>query len=220
MAIDIYNGLDIKGSTSDLTVGRHGEFGGDLEVLGGDIKFASDITYGPFINTGSNGFMSVHFGGNNNQRFEFWDHNTSGGAGIKQMSVGAAGINISGGFSHQKSNPKTINHSSGVFAIDFAHETNHYICAAANSSSVDHSFTFANMTNSIGQQGTIIINNPNEVGNLTWASPALPNTGYTPGGSAITFNVTANKIAVITYFVISNTKVLINYVGNFSSYPQ
>ena len=31
---------------------------------------------------------------------------------------------------------------------------------------------------------------------------------------------TASKIAIITYFVISSTAVLINYAGAFSAYPQ
>jgi len=222
MAIPIFNSLDIKGSTSDLTVGRNGNFTGDLNVLGGDIKFATDITYGPFINTGSNGYMSFHFGGNSNQELEFYDHNTNGGAGVKKMSIGEDGVNISEEFSFQNQKSKTVTHSSGVFAIDFNEKANFYICAVVNESFVDHSISFSNISSNVGQSGTIIINNPNVVSTnfISWDSPALPNTAYTPGGSAITFGQGSQTIAVMTYFIVSSTKVLINYVSGFSSYPQ
>ena len=48
----------------------------------------------------------------------------------------------------------------------------------------------------------------------------LPATAYTPGGQQITFDTTASKIAIITYFVIASDKVLINYAGAFSAYEQ
>mgnify|MGYP000117635389 FL=1 len=195
--------------------------GGDLQLdSGGDIKFKSDVTYGPLISTTDNGYMSFHFGGNSNQELEFWDHNTSGGAGVKKMSIGEDGVNISEEFSFQNQKSKTVTHNSGVFAIDFNEKANFYICAAVNQSSVNHSFTFSNISSNVGQSGTIIINNPNENSNLTWASPALPNTAYTPGGSAITFGTGTLTVAVMTYFIATSTKVLINYVSGFASYPQ
>ena len=129
------------------------------------------------------------------------------------------GLTIDGGFSFQQQTTSTLIHSSGAFGVDFNTGANYYICNAA-SGTHNHSISFANISSNVGQSGTIIINNPSDVSSLTWASPALPATAYTPGGSAITFNLTASKIAVMTYFIASSTKVLINYVGNFSSYPQ
>ena len=129
------------------------------------------------------------------------------------------GLTIDGGFSFQQQTTSTLIHSSGAFGVDFNTGANYYICNAA-SGTHNHSISFANISSNVGQSGTIIINNPSDVSSLTWASPALPGTAYTPGGSAITFNLTASKIAVMTYFIASSTKVLINYVGNFSSYPQ
>lgn len=213
MTVEADNDVVIEG---DLRVK-----GGDLTLdSGGDIKFRTDITYGPFISTTDNGSMSLHFGGNANQPFELYDHNTNGGAGIKKLKVNADGVNVCGSFSFQQQGSKSITHNSGVFAIDFNDENNYYICAAVNQSSVNHSFTFSNISSNVGQSGTIIINNPNENANLTWASPALPNTAYTPGGSAITFGTGTLDVAVMTYFIATSTKVLINYVSGFSSYPQ
>ena len=70
----------------------------------------------------------------------------------------------------------------------------------------------------IGKSGTIVITNPATTGSLAWA--ALQAQIYTPGGSTISFNLTANKIAILTYFVAATDKILVNYVGNFGSYPQ
>ena len=72
----------------------------------------------------------------------------------------------------------------------------------------------------IGKNGSIIITNPSSVGSLTWNIYTLPTNAFTPGGQGIAFDTTASKIAIITYFVISSTVVLINYAGAFSAYPQ
>lgn len=213
MTVEADNDVVIEG---DLRVK-----GGDLTLdSGGDIKFRTDITYGPYISTTDNGSMSLHFGGNNDQPFELYDHNTNGGAGVKKLKVTADGVNVCEQFSFQNGASKSVTHNSGVFAIDFNDEANYYICPAVNLSTVSHSFTFSNISSNVGQSGTIIINNPNENVNLTWASPALPSTAYTPGGSAITFGTGTLDIAVLTYFIATSTKVLVNYVSGFSSYPQ
>lgn len=137
--------------------------------------------------------------------------------------VGIKGsLTIDGDFSFQRQSSKSITHSSGVFAIDFSDDANYYICTVVNESFVDHSISFSNISSNVGQSGTIIINNPNVVSTnfISWDSPALPNTAYTPGGSAITFGQGSQAIAVMTYFIVSSTKVLVNYVSGFSSYPQ
>ena len=38
--------------------------------------------------------------------------------------------------------------------------------------------------------------------------------------STISFNTTASKLAVLTYFIAAADKVLVNYVGDFGGYPQ
>tara|TARA_S200002703_G_scaffold26910_2_gene23053 strand:- start:1384 stop:2259 length:876 start_codon:yes stop_codon:yes gene_type:complete len=215
MTIESDNDVVIEG---DLRVK-----GGELVLdSGGDIKFKTDITYGPLISTTDNGSMSLHFGGNNNQPFELYDHNTNGGAGVKKLKVNADGVNVCQSFSFQRQGSKSITHSSGVFAINFSDEANYYICTVVNESFVDHSISFSNISSNVGQSGTIIINNPNVVSTnfISWDSPALPSTAYTPGGSAITFGSGSQTIAVMTYFIATSTKVLINYVSGFASYPQ
>lgn len=69
-------------------------------------------------------------------------------------------------------------------------------------------------TENIGQSGVITITNPASVGSLSFV--ALPSYMLTPDGATISFNATANAIAVISYYVVATDKVLCNYVGNFS----
>ena len=82
-----------------------------------------------------------------------------------------------------------------------------------------NSITFENLSeNVVGKTGTIVITNPSSVGSLAWS--AFATSVYTPGGGAISFDTTADKIAVLNYFVATVNIVLVNYVGNFGAYPQ
>ena len=130
------------------------------------------------------------------------------------------GLTIDGGFSFQQQTSTTVSRTNSRFDVDFDADANYYILNAVGGLAAGHSIGFSNISSNVGQSGTFVINNDG-TNTIAWLSTAaLPATAYTPGGSAITFNVTASKIAVMTYFIASSTKVLINYVGNFSSYPQ
>jgi len=110
--------------------------------------------------------------------------------------------------------PTTVTHSSNTHTIDFNADNQNYSVTANNAT---NTIAFSNLSAAdIGKQGTIIITNPSSVGSLAFA--ALPNTAYTPGGSTITFDTTADAIAVITYLVVASDKVLVNYVGGFKQY--
>jgi len=110
----------------------------------------------------------------------------------------------------------SITHSNNVHTVDFDKPGNNYSITANNAT---NSLTFSNLdATRVGKSGTIIITNPSTVTSLGWNE--LPDTAYTPGGGTISFNTSANKIAVITYFIAAADKVLINYVGDFGSYPQ
>jgi len=109
-----------------------------------------------------------------------------------------------------------ITASSNTHTIDFDAHGNNYNITATNAT---NTIAFSNLgADNIGKSGTIVITNPSSVGSLGWA--ALPATAYTPGGGTISFDTTANKIAIISYIVVASNKVLINYVGDFGSYPQ
>ena len=123
-------------------------------------------------------------------------------------------VRVNGELNFKKSGFTSITASSNSHAVDFATNTNNYNVTATNAT---NTITFSNLSSSvIGKSGSIIITNPSSVGSLAFA--ALPNTAYTPGGSTISFDTTANAIAVISYLVIASNKVLVNYVGAFKQY--
>jgi len=123
---------------------------------------------------------------------------------------------INGNLAFQSAPFTAITHSGNTHTVDFSQSTNNYNISAQNAT---NTIAFSNLGAAfVGKSGTIVITNPASVGSLGWA--ALPATAYTPGGVAISFDTTANKIAVLTYFVAASNKVLINYVGDFGSYPQ
>tara|TARA_R100000995_G_scaffold84034_1_gene61527 strand:+ start:178 stop:657 length:480 start_codon:yes stop_codon:yes gene_type:complete len=111
---------------------------------------------------------------------------------------------------------QSVTHSSNSHAIDLNTTANNYTVTAQNAT---NSITFENLSeNVVGKTGTIVITNPSSVGSLAWS--AFATSVYTPGGGAISFDTTADKIAVLNYFVATVNIVLVNYVGNFGAYPQ
>ena len=111
---------------------------------------------------------------------------------------------------------QSVTHSSNSHAIDLSTTANNYTVTAQNAT---NSITFENLSeNVVGKTGTIVITNPSSVGSLAWS--AFATSVYTPGGGAISFDTTADKIAVLNYFVATVNIVLVNYVGNFGAYPQ
>tara|TARA_Y100000592_G_scaffold26446_1_gene41843 strand:+ start:494 stop:895 length:402 start_codon:yes stop_codon:yes gene_type:complete len=107
--------------------------------------------------------------------------------------------------------------NNNTFTIDFSAEANNYLCNPSNGANVN--FVFSNIKK-MNKQGNIIITNPSSAGSLSFSVPALPATAFSPGGSQINFDTTANAVAIISYHILTSTKVLINYVGSFQSYDQ
>ena len=106
--------------------------------------------------------------------------------------------------------------SGNVHYIDLDKSGNNYKITPTNAT---NQIVFNNLdATRIGKAGTIMITNPASVGSLGWSE--LASTVYTPGGSTINFDTTANAIAVLTYLVVASNKILVNYVGAFDSYPQ
>ena len=69
-------------------------------------------------------------------------------------------------------------------------------------------------SSNIGQSGNIIITNPSSVGSLAFTE--LASKFKTPSGATINFDLTADKIAVISYIVLATDSILVNYIGDFS----
>ena len=69
-------------------------------------------------------------------------------------------------------------------------------------------------TSNIGQSGNIIITNPSSVTSLSFVE--LTSKFKTPSGATINFDLTADKIAIISYIVLTTSSILVNYIGDFS----
>ena len=111
---------------------------------------------------------------------------------------------------------QTVTHIGNSHTINLTTTANNYDVTAQNAT---NTILFSNISaDVIGKTGTIVITNPSDISSLSWS--AFASIIYTPGGGSINFDTTANAIAVLNYFVANQTKILVNYVGNFGSYPQ
>ena len=95
---------------------------------------------------------------------------------------------------------------SNQFVFNFADAVN-FSCAATGTWTFNPTVVAAD----VGKSGVIIINNTG-----TTTPGALPSVFKTPNGDAIVFETDSGDTSIISYFIASTTKVLVNYVGNFS----
>jgi len=91
-------------------------------------------------------------------------------------------------------------------SIDFAASSNFLVNLGINSS-----FTFTNLTSSIGASGYIFIKQ-NSGGGKQFT---LPVEAKTPGGRTITQVTAANSLSLITYYIVDNQTVIVNYIADF-----
>ena len=63
----------------------------------------------------------------------------------------------------------------------------------------------------VGQAGNIIIKNT-----ATTTPASLPSNLKTPNGDTIAWETDNGDVAIISYFVVDTSTILVNYIGNFS----
>ena len=111
----------------------------------------------------------------------------------------------------------TVTHSSNTHTVDLDKKGNNYVVSINTGAA--NVIAFDNLDSTVvGKSGSIVIQNPNTT-NGTSISMS-PSNAYTPGGSTISFDLTASATAILTYYVYSSTKILLNYVGKFQLLPQ
>jgi hypothetical protein len=96
--------------------------------------------------------------------------------------------------------------SSNVFPIDLADNINFILEASGV-----WSLTVAVSADEVGQAGNIIIKNT-----ATTTPASLPSNLKTPNGSTIAWETDSGDVAIISYFVVDTSTILVNYIGNFS----
>jgi hypothetical protein len=103
----------------------------------------------------------------------------------------------------------TKNSSTNAFDIDLTSNTDFSLDTAGT-----WSLNMTNASSSVGQSGNLIIVNSAITTPAT--VPASTNNLLTPNGDTIAWQTDNGDISIISYYVISSTQILINYVGNFS----
>jgi len=104
-----------------------------------------------------------------------------------------------------------VNHSVTIdgnytASIDLS-ESDNFIFNASGS----YSLNLLAPTSSIGQSGTIIVNNTDET-NPT----SLSSNVKTPDGANIVFVTSSATLSIVSYYVADNDSILVNYIGNFA----
>ena len=107
-----------------------------------------------------------------------------------------------------KSTQATVAANSSSTALDFGATNNFMVNMTA-----DTTFSFSNLSSSIGCSGNIII-----VQDATGGRDfTLPSEAKKPiNGATIVQNTGANEISVLSYYVMSSSQVLVNYIGDFA----
>tara|TARA_R110002096_G_scaffold110730_2_gene241784 strand:- start:5963 stop:7519 length:1557 start_codon:yes stop_codon:yes gene_type:complete len=111
-------------------------------------------------------------------------------------------------FARVKLTQSTVAANSSATTLDFGASNNFFVNMSA-----DTTFTFTNISTSIGCSGNIIIFQDGTGGR----DFTLPSTAKTPiNGATIVQNTGAYEISVMSYYVCASTVVLVNYIGDFA----
>lgn len=103
--------------------------------------------------------------------------------------------------------PTTVaKNASNVFPIDLADNINFILEASGV-----WSMTVTAAADQVGQAGNIIIKNT-----ATTTPASLPSNLKTPNGDTIAWETDNGDVAIISYFVVDTSTILVNYIGNFS----
>ena len=103
--------------------------------------------------------------------------------------------------------PTTVTkNASNVFPIDLSDNLNFILEASGV-----WSLTISVGADQVGQAGNIIIKNT-----ATTTPASLPSNLKTPNGASIAWETDSGDVAIISYFVVDTSTILVNYIGNFS----
>ena len=108
-----------------------------------------------------------------------------------------------------RSNQKRITAPAdpSVTGVDFRH-ANNWEMTLTDNCTISSSYE----SECIGQSG-IVVFIQDAAGDNT---PTLPSTWLTPRGDDISFDTSGTMLNIISYYIYSSTKVLVNYMGDFS----
>ena len=111
-------------------------------------------------------------------------------------------------FARLKLTQTTVAANSSATTLDFSAANNFLVNMSA-----DTTFTWSNLSGAIGCSGNIVL-----VQDATGGRDfTLPSEAKKPiDGATIVQNTGANEISVLSYYVMSSSQVLVNYIGDFA----
>jgi len=192
------NGVYLINSTDDEMVGKFLNGGAGHLYYDGVQKFETDSAGVNVTGTLDVSSRVVVAGGTEATSTSDGSIATAGGLSVAKSIVTA----------RTKSVQATVAANSSSTALDFGATNNFMVNMTA-----DTTFSFSNLSSSIGCSGNIII-----VQDATGGRDfTLPSEAKKPiNGATIVQNTGANEISVLSYYVMSSSQVLVNYIGDFA----
>ena len=129
-------------------------------------------------------------------------------ADVKALNQSLVTTSTAATFARLKLTQTTVAASGSATTLNFAAANNFLVNMSA-----DTTFTWSNLSGAIGCSGNIVLQQDGTGGR----DFTLPSEAKTPvNGATIVQNTGANEISVISYYVVSESIVLVNYLGDFA----
>ena len=129
-------------------------------------------------------------------------------ADVKALNQSLVTTSTATTFARLKLTQTTVAASSSATTLNFASANNFLVNMSA-----DTTFTWSNLSGAVGCSGNIVIVQDGTGGR----DFTLPSEAKTPiDGATIVQNTGANEISVLSYYVMSSSQVLVNYIGDFA----
>ena len=198
----------------DMSNGGRADFSNDISLddgrvlrlgTGDDTSIYNDGSNFEIVNTTTN--QDIIFKGNDdgsNITALTLDMSDAGNATFNDGATFGSGIVAP----RIKSTQVTVAANSSSTALDFSTSNNFMVNMTA-----DTTFSFSNISGAVGCSGNIIIVQDGTGGR----DFTLPSEAKTPvNGATIVQNTGADEISVLSYYVMSSSQVLVNYIGDFA----
>jgi hypothetical protein len=194
--IDVGGDIHLDAGGSDISLQSGAAEYGKFNLTSNSLNIHSSISDGDIVFKGNDGGSTV--------TALTLDMSDAGNATFNDGATFGSGIVAP----RIKSTQVTVAANSSSTALDFSTANNFLVNMTA-----DTTFSFSNISGAVGCSGNIII-----VQDATGGRDfTLPSEAKTPiNGATIVQNTGANEIAVLSYYVMSSSQVLVNYIGDFA----